>query len=759
MRTPLQILLLAAALLAMTPNRALAANYTMPLINNTGLDPTQFSIYAMGFSVASQLVMGSNGTFAPQSSGIISSYQVGAGGLSQITLDTNTAFTGGRLYFFVVSQGSSAPSVTYGTQPTNPPDPSFPPYTIVEITVPAPNPGPLPATIDVQTVDGFIFPLTITLNNQINVAGQQYGQPVYTLGQPAPVNRADIFTAYTNFMQGEGTAGLPYLNLTFGSVAGQPGGILNPGAYLSAIDQQNQFLNLGSPLNTVFNADLTTLFSTTTLKVQGVASAAGDSPPAIFPQSYTVTPVTQTYPNTSVSLPALQFTGVTNPSNVFYVFNPVGLSVLTNDAGGAIKGTIQGATLTLNSPASALQNGMYVSGAGISPTGSQSTTTIIGINGNVVTLSGSFGSPAPNSQYVFSKLPFLIMFQTPGQMVFGNSGVFADNTVQFLPGTSSATVLGSLENFLVAALNRGVALNPAALNPVGSNGTSAVWGNQMNWYPTGATQNLFSLFMHVGQSNGVPIFFQPASATQNALGQTMGSAYGFAFDENGGPVPPAPAGPEVPSKFDGNVPVGATIQITFGQWAQPGGTFVDVPPGSPFFTWIEALVAAGITGGCQAMPPLYCPNQEVTRAQMAVFLLRGIAYPGAASPPPATGTVFADVPASYPLASWVEALYAAGITGGCGTNPLRYCPDASVTRGSMAVFLLRAKHGPAFIPPVPTQQTFADVPLDQVFAAWIYQLAAEGITGGCGGGNYCPNQAVTRAQMAVFLVRTFNLPM
>jgi hypothetical protein len=267
--------------------------------------------------------------------------------------------------------------------------------------------------------------------------------------------------------------------------------------------------------------------------------------------------------------------------------------------------------------------------------------------------------------------------------------------------------------------------------------------------------------MHVGQINGTPIFFQPADAAAwpNARGQTMGAAYGFAFDEKGGPVPPAPVNqPEVPSKFDQNVPVGATIQITFGPWSQPGGTFADVPPTSPFFTWIEALFKAGITGGCQAMPLLYCPDQEVTRAQMAVFLLRGI-HGAAYQPPAATGTMFADVPSGLALADWIEELAREGITSGCATSPPQYCPNASVTRAQMAVFLLRALHGAGYIPPPATGTVFADVPASDPFAPWIEQLAAEGITGGCGGGNYCPNQAVTRAEMAVFLVRTFNLPM
>jgi hypothetical protein len=77
----------------------------------------------------------------------------------------------------------------------------------------------------------------------------------------------------------------------------------------------------------------------------------------------------------------------------------------------------------------------------------------------------------------------------------------------------------------------------------------------------------------------------------------------------------------------------------------------------------------------------------------------------------------------------------------------------------MAIFLLRAKHGASYTPPSLESGTgFADVPTSHWAAAWIKQLAAEGITGGCGDGNYCPEATVTRAQMAVFLVKTFDLP-
>jgi hypothetical protein len=75
----------------------------------------------------------------------------------------------------------------------------------------------------------------------------------------------------------------------------------------------------------------------------------------------------------------------------------------------------------------------------------------------------------------------------------------------------------------------------------------------------------------------------------------------------------------------------------------------------------------------------------------------------------------------------------------------------------MAVFLLRSKHGPSYTPPAGSPG-YSDVPPGYWAAAWIKQLVAEGITSGCGITTYCPESPVTRAQMAVFLVRTFDLP-
>lgn len=115
-------------------------------------------------------------------------------------------------------------------------------------------------------------------------------------------------------------------------------------------------------------------------------------------------------------------------------------------------------------------------------------------------------------------------------------------------------------------------------------------------------------------------------------------------------------------------------------------------------------------------------------------------------------SIFDDVPNTYWSWNYIERLYAAGITSGCNTLPLLYCPTNIVTRDQMAIFLLRGKHGSSYVPPDATG-VFGDVPTDYWAASWIEQLASEGITSGCGNGNYCPATAVTRDQMAVFLLR------
>ncbi|MYI52661.1 MAG: S-layer homology domain-containing protein [Acidimicrobiaceae bacterium] len=75
----------------------------------------------------------------------------------------------------------------------------------------------------------------------------------------------------------------------------------------------------------------------------------------------------------------------------------------------------------------------------------------------------------------------------------------------------------------------------------------------------------------------------------------------------------------------------------------------------------------------------------MSRAEMASFLVRALDLEPADAP-----AGFVDVDASSVHAASVEALFAAGVTAGCGTEPLRFCPDRAVSRAEMASFLVRA---------------------------------------------------------------------
>jgi hypothetical protein len=113
---------------------------------------------------------------------------------------------------------------------------------------------------------------------------------------------------------------------------------------------------------------------------------------------------------------------------------------------------------------------------------------------------------------------------------------------------------------------------------------------------------------------------------------------------------------------------------------------------------------------------------------------------------------FQDVPDSHQFHDFVTRLVSNGVTVGCGGG--LYCVSDPTTRGQMAVFLIKARLGFCFTPPPATGTVFADVPVSNIYAAWIEELERQGLTAGCGGGNYCPGASVTRAQMAVFLLNT-----
>lgn len=112
---------------------------------------------------------------------------------------------------------------------------------------------------------------------------------------------------------------------------------------------------------------------------------------------------------------------------------------------------------------------------------------------------------------------------------------------------------------------------------------------------------------------------------------------------------------------------------------------------------------------------------------------------------------FDDVRPGYWAFLFIENLARAGITNGCSSTT--YCPHELVTRANLAVFLIRSRYGGQYIPPPASGAIFNDVAAEDQAAAYIEKLFLDGTTGGCGGGNFCPGDKVSRAQFSVLLLR------
>ena len=314
-----------------------------------------------------------------------------------------------------------------------------------------------------------------------------------------------------------------------------------------------------------------------------------------------------------------------------------------------------------------------------------------------------------------------------------------------------------------------IGATPITLENVTISGNTAV--NQGGVSGTASARNsIFAGNTSGGPSNCDVVNSQGTNLVQDATGCTgLGSSDIVGQDpllgtlqNNGGKTSTQALGTGSPAINAGTTAGGPTVDQRsrprpagagdIGAFEVLPPSFGDVPTTNFAFQFIEDLFASGVTSGCTTTtPPNYCPDASVTRGQMAVFIIRGAE--GVDPTPPGTAT-FSDVPTTHPFFAFIERMAALGITSGCG--PTTYCPDAPVTREQMAAFMIRGLG--EFSPPLPASQRFGDVPPSSPFYNFVERMALFGITSGCGGGNYCPTDPVTRAQMAVFLVRAFDLP-
>jgi hypothetical protein len=214
--------------------------------------------------------------------------------------------------------------------------------------------------------------------------------------------------------------------------------------------------------------------------------------------------------------------------------------------------------------------------------------------------------------------------------------------------------------------------------------------------------------------------------------------------------------PEVVGAKNGNLLISSSNGGTKFLSLQGDGIFCPISFGDVSGTYwagtfIRTIACDSITSGCSGGN--YCPEDNVSRAQMAVFLLKALGEPPAAE---CTG-MFGDVSSATvgdAFCKYIEQFATLGITAGCSAG--NYCPNDPVTRAQMAVFITKAL-GEAMTSTC--SGTFSDVDEttggNTAFCQFIEKFATLGITAGCGNDNYCPSSPVTRAQMAVFLTKAF----
>jgi parallel beta-helix repeat protein len=188
--------------------------------------------------------------------------------------------------------------------------------------------------------------------------------------------------------------------------------------------------------------------------------------------------------------------------------------------------------------------------------------------------------------------------------------------------------------------------------------------------------------------------------------------------------------------------------------------------------YIQRLYMEGFTAGCQASPLLYCPDATMTRAESAVFMLRGLLGAGY-TPPLAPWDTFVDPSDNWAAGTWAQkwaqGMWDEGLTAGCQTPtlppappaPLRFCPWDNFPRVQAAVFALKISHGNSYVPPPATGTVFADM-TDTVFygTKWAEQAYAEGLIPACTTTptvNFCPNDLMTRAWGAYVIVKAKGL--
>ncbi len=152
-------------------------------------------------------------------------------------------------------------------------------------------------------------------------------------------------------------------------------------------------------------------------------------------------------------------------------------------------------------------------------------------------------------------------------------------------------------------------------------------------------------------------------------------------------------------------------------------------------------------------PSTSAPTEVVTRRSMAGFIERAIH--GALTPPPVYLNGFEDVLAGSFNANYIQGLVDDAITAGCSVSPPLYCPDIPVTRAQMAVFMWKALHGSE--PPPACRASSTTCRARASSRTTSKGSTTRGSPRAAAAATIAPTTSITNAQMAVFLVKAFEL--